>query len=181
MNSGEILVVECLFVIVALLVAGVQQLLLVEQDKKRYGRHMNFAVKLRFCGGLNLLPNVMCKVICFPEELVVEASSQSFHIPDEKLVFVKKMSKTDIIKQYTPNVGGAVAGALIAGPIGALIGGSGSVRTVRLKSKYLVIAYQGEREVQYILFDAVKNPSMVNKMRNHYKYLAGRESIRVDL
>lgn len=140
-----------------------------------------FTVRLRFAGGLNIFPNTMCKVFCGSEHISITACGQEFCLPNEKLVFVKKMRKTEITRQYVPNAGGAVAGAMIAGPLGALIGGGPSLKKVRMKSRYLVIAYQSEDGVQYILFDAAKNPSMVNKVRNRYRCLNSRPSIRVPL
>lgn len=49
---------------------------------------------------------------------------KSFSLPVEKLIDVSVMTNREIQKQYVSSVGGAVAGAMLFGSVGAILGGS---------------------------------------------------------
>ena len=97
-----------------------------------------------------------------------------------KLLDVSVMTQTEIQKQYVSSVGGAVAGAVLLGPIGAIIGGRATKKTVNNTSKYLVITYISDEETKYIVFDTT-NSFVGNGIKNKYKYLKKNENIRVEL
>lgn len=137
--------------------------------------------QLKLIGGLGDLPTgTSCKTLCNSARMKFSASGQDFVLETSKLLDVSVMTQTEIQKQYVSSVGGAVAGAVLLGPIGAIIGGRASKKTVNNTSKYLVIAYVSEGETKYIVFD-VTNNFFGNSVKNKYKYLKKQENIRVEL
>lgn len=178
-------VVFTLIVSVVLLCAAIPSLQSVQfsNGKKRAFDKGDFVFsgKMKYAGGLNLPVNAVCNVHCLRSEMIIESNGQDFHLPSDKLISVSIMKNTEMKRQYVSSPGGAIAGAIIAGPLGALIGGGVSKRNIRLKSRYLVIAYESKERIEYILFDATYNASVANRLNKHYRYLQKRTNVRIDL
>lgn len=102
--------------------------------------------------GLNLPPETKCKVSYWPDRLSFSAMNHTFSLDHSKVRAVTKTTRKDIQRQYVSSAGGAIAGAALFGPLGAIIGGSAKQKTVRDYSHYLIFAYgnPGE-ETKYII------------------------------
>ena len=63
-------------------------------------------------------------------------------------------SETEIQQQYVSSVGGAVGGAVLFGPLGAMIGGRAKKKTDTTTTYYMIITYKNaENNIAYIGFD----------------------------
>lgn len=150
-------------------------------DNERMKGLRDIGGQLKLVGGLGDLPaGTSCKTLCNSARMKFSASGQDFVLETSKLLDVSVMTQTEIQKQYVSSVGGAVAGAVLLGPIGAIIGGRATKKTINNTSKYLVIAYISDEETKYIVFDTTSN-FFGNSIKNKYKYLKKSENIRVEL
>ncbi len=179
----EVFVLAAVFVLVIVyaLVTSVQTAKLMKQ----YGKENYICrVKLDHAYGLSFPQGTKCKTVFLKNQILFSAHNQEFSLGESKLVDVSIMKHTDIQKQYVSSAGGAIAGAMIAGPLGAMIGGSAKKRNVKSKSKYLVIAYKDapeSHEAKYITFDVTHANSKVNSIPRNYKYLSNNQSEAINL
>lgn len=93
----------------------------------------------------------MCKLTCLRSRIIMQANGQEFNLQTDKLIDVSIMTNTEIQKQYVSSAGGAVAGAMLLGPIGAILGGSASKRSIKTNTKYLIFTYLADVQTKYIL------------------------------
>ena len=143
--------------------------------------------KLQLVSGLMGLPQgSICKVHYTFDYIRFIASGQEFTLEAGNMLDVSIMTPAEIQKQYVSSIGGAVAGSLVMGAfglgaLGAIIGGSASQKTIRMKRKYLVITYLSNGETKYIVFDLTANPQIGYNIRSRFQYLKKKERVRVQL
>lgn len=148
--------------------------------KKRYGDgELLLADKFQFIGGLDLPQNVMCKLTCLRYRIIMQANGQEFNLQTDKLIDVSIMTK--IQKQYVSSAGGAVAGAMLLGPIGAILGGSASKRSIKTNTKYLIFTYLADVQTKYILFDVTKKTPQAKRLVKQFSYLKNKDTVKIDL
>ena len=79
------------------------------------------------------------------------------------------------------NPGGAIAGAIMFGTLGAIIGGREKSKTKKKISSYLIITYiNNQEELTYIGFDATNNFS-VGKIVKEFQELNTNPGIHINL
>lgn len=138
--------------------------------------------KLKLVGGLGNLPQgSVCKTRYNTNRIIFTANGQEFTLETTKLIDVSVMTQTDIQKQYVSSAGGAIAGALLLGPLGAIIGGSPSKKSIKSKQKYLVFSYRSNDETNYIVFDITKDTAAGNRIKATYNFLKKNEKVKVEL
>lgn len=94
--------------------------------------------------GLPVPENTLCQAFFGQNINIVIPDGPTFTIPVEKLVSVAESSDVDIQRQNVSSVGGAIAGAMVAGPIGAAIGGRTKEKVTRTIKPYIVITYNSD-------------------------------------
>lgn len=138
--------------------------------------------KLQLVGGLSNIPEgSICKVTYNPNRITFLVSGQEFTLESSKMLDVSVMTPTEIQKQYVSSIGGAVAGTVLFGPLGAIIGGSASKKTIKSKRRYLIFTYISDEETTYIVFDVTSSPSIGNNIKSMYRYLKKNENVKIDL
>lgn len=172
------LVIYSMVLILGLFAANLSNL----EAIRKYGRkEFRFVGKFRFAGGLELPQNVVCKVVCLVNRITILSSGQEFSLPIEKIIDVSVMTNQQIQKQYVSSIGGAIAGGLLLGPLGAIIGGSASQKRIKTNTKYLIFTYRDNEQTKYILFDVTKKPYDANRFKMRFRRLSGKESVKIDL
>lgn len=136
---------------------------------------------LQLVGGLDLAAGSICSAVCSPESISFSASGQTFTLSPEKLIDVSVMTPQEIQTQYVSSVGGAIAGGILLGPIGAALGGSAQKKKTKIIRQYLIFAYQADTEVKYIVFDVTSAPQNGKKISKIYAYLKKNENKQVSL
>lgn len=137
--------------------------------------------KLQLVGGLDLAAGSICSAMCSPEFISFSASGQTFSLSPSKLIDVSVMTPQEIQTQYVSSVGGAIAGGILLGPIGAALGGSAQKKKTKIVRQYLIFAYQADSEVKYIVFDVTSAPQNGKKISKIYAYLKKNENKQVSL
>lgn len=136
---------------------------------------------LQLVGGLDLAAGSICSAVCSPGSISFSASGQTFTLSPEKLIDVSVMTPQEIQTQYVSSVGGAIAGGILLGPIGAALGGSAQKKKTKIIRQYLIFAYQADAEVKYIVFDVTSAPQNGKKISKIYAYLKKNENKQVSL
>ena len=136
---------------------------------------------LQLVGGLDLAAGSICSAVCSPESISFSASGQTFTLSPEKLIDVSVMTPQEIQTQYVSSVGGAIAGGILLGPIGAALGGSAQKKKTKIIRQYLIFAYQADAEVKYIVFDVTSAPQNGKKISKIYAYSKKNENKQVSL
>lgn len=111
-------------------------------------------ISVTLAGGLPLPEGSICQIYYCKEKIVIDGNNASFVIPLNRVHDISTKAETEIQKQVVSSAGGAVAGAMMFGPIGAIIGGRTKTKTTKKDTIYLFITYQSENgEIKYIAFN----------------------------
>lgn len=181
------------FIFVGYVVAFVAMLVYLSYNKRkekrikqyrdeRFGKgEYLFQGTFPILAGLPLVEGVNCVVYCLRKGIVIESSGQQFTLARDRLIDISVMSKTKIQEQYVPDVGGAVAGGMALGPLGALLGGGADRKTISHTSYFLVITYtNADGKIDYLVFDSTGRSSY-KRFKKEFKYLKQRKRISVKL
>lgn len=123
------------------------------QSERKFRLFRDHKVKLKLVGGIESLPSgYKCEIIYNESGMWIHGGGQEFFLDAAKMIDVSVLTQKEIQKQYVSSIGGAVAGAMLLGPFGAIIGGMATQKKVQSKKKYLVITYISG-ETKYIVFD----------------------------
>lgn len=132
-------------VMIALWILGA---FLIVRGKKLWG------TKFPHVTGLPIAENTLCSVFFSKGKLTVRGAGQEFALSEEKITDVSVATSTQIQKSYVSDAGGAVAGAMMFGPLGAMVGGRAKEMTSKVDTHYLIVTYSTEGEVKYFTFKA---------------------------
>lgn len=114
--------------------------------------------------GLPIAENILCKIDYFKDKIVIEGSGTIFNLSTDKIMDISIKTDTEIETFYNSSIGGAVAGAFVLGPLGAMIGGRRKKKEVKKTENFLVITYDKDDEVNFIVFNAKTDPLKANKI-----------------
>lgn len=138
----------------------------------------NFAI----VSGLNLPAGIRCSVQLMGDHLSIRAQNQEFTLSNGKIVSVMVHTAKEVQQQYVSSVGGAVAGLAILGPLGAILGGAATKKTITNKTPLLIFAYQNNGEdVQYLIFNAESSPWDARRFVKAYRGLTKSRTITTEL
>lgn len=102
-----------------------------------FGKHVH---------GLPMPEGKICEIYSFPEKVEIKSDHMQFNLDKTKITDVTITTDTEIQKQYVSSVGRAVGGAVLFGPLGAMIGGRAKEKTLKTLTNYLIFTYQKENE-----------------------------------
>ncbi len=111
-------------------------------------------------GMLNYSRGTQCGIYANDTELKIQKlydeKATTYHLTYDKIVNIQMLTETEIIQKSKSVIGGAVAGGLVLGPLGALIGGMAGTGTKQKKKTtyFMVINFisDSSNEVQILMF-----------------------------
>lgn len=108
--------------------------------------------------GLPVPAGAKCKIELYPDLIKIESLGQLFTLDQRRIFNVSAVKRSQIQKQCVSSAGGAVAGAILFGAIGAAIGGGTKVVNLENVDRFLVFSYWAEdrKEAKQIVF-AIKD------------------------
>lgn len=109
--------------------------------------------KLKHTYGLPVMQNTKCRITGTVKGIQIFAQGTSFMIERNKIVDVSKQKEIQTSTQQVSSAGGAVAGALMFGALGAMVGGRAKSKKITTRTNYLVITYKKDDSIQYIAFE----------------------------
>ena len=103
---------------------------------------------------LNKDINVLIQKYCNNIHNLVEGKAD---LLIDKIIKAEILDQTQFKKHYLDNATGAIAGGMLLGAAGALLGGGTKTITESDKKYILAITYKSDDEIKYILFDVTAN------------------------
>ena len=171
------IVTGIIFALIGLKVSG-----LLPKDKERleeigYLESANLTLE----SGLSISEKTLCKLIYCKDKIIIEGSGVTYNLPTDKLIDMDIKTNTEIETFYNSSIGGAVGGAVILGPLGAMIGGRKKKKEIRKTEYFLVITYDKDDEVNFIVFNTAMAPFKVNKFIKIFKESGIKYEKTIDL
>lgn len=126
--------------------------------------------------GLPLGENIETSLLFNDNDFTVDASGNSFSLPYSRVISMEVASDVEIQKSYISSIGGAVGGAVLFGPLGAVIGGRARERQSKVVEYYLVITYDKDGSFEYLSFsieDVVKAKELIHNIEANFS--SGRQ------
>ena len=140
-----------LLVIILIVWACVARSKAKKKRKAQGGSTMRAALKHIY--GLPIAENVVCTVKSFAQKIEFSAGNMSVNLEKSKIIDMSITTDVDIQKQYVSSAGGAIGGAILFGPVGALIGGRAKKKKITQSTSYFIITYNSDGETKYIGFE----------------------------
>lgn len=104
--------------------------------------------------GLPVAEGVFCTIQAYADHIDFLSGTTSISLSTDKITDMCIKTESEIQQQYVSSVGGAVGGAVLFGPIGAMIGGRAKKKTSKTLSFYLIITYLKDgADLSYLGFD----------------------------
>lgn len=139
-----------LCITVAFAVPGFIQL--YKSSLYRKGLNQTAPLSLPLLAGIPLPEKTPCLISINSSNMNIAANGTNFSIPMECITALSIMSNSDFQQHAVSSVGGAVAGDLLFGPIGAIIGGRSKIKTTVKRTNYFIVTYTKDNTVSYIGF-----------------------------
>ena len=117
-------------------------------------------ITLTHITGLPLSEGSVCNLALTPDSIVIEKSPNSYNLSFSKVADMCVKTDTDIRKAYVSSVGGAVGGAVLFGPLGAMIGGRTKKKVDTVTHSFFIITYDKDGGTDYISFECTGNPGV---------------------
>lgn len=131
--------------------------------------------------GLPLAEGTVCDIYEYGDKVVFKAGGSDFNLDKEKITDTSIKTDREITSQYVSSIGGAVAGAFLFGPLGAMVGGRAKQKKSNKVSQYLIFTYLKEGSVDYISFDVTANYSQAFRISNNFKNGSAAATFSVNL
>ncbi len=131
--------------------------------------------------GLPIPENVLCEVFSYPDRIDFKSGTTEIKLPKEKITDISIKTDTEIQQQLVSSAGGAIAGAMLFGSLGAIIGGRVKTKKVKTTTNYLIITYKSENELKYIGFDIQNNPSSADKLVKEFQKSNSASGVKIEL
>lgn len=150
------------------------------KSKEKMYRKMKY--KLTFVSGLPLIEGALCKVVSTNDKIIIEGQGTSFELKKEKITSITIEKNITKHTQAVSSAGGALAGAMAFGVVGAAIGGRTTARNIKSLKHYIVITYcDSEDNVKYIIFDHNnKGTYLVEDFKTFNKNNIVKKTVEID-
>ena len=133
-------------------------------EKTIYGKHQ---------AGLPLAQDAPCTIIAENDCFKFIGGGNSFELNRSKITDISVKTDVEIQKQYVSSAGGAIAGGMVFGPLGAIVGGRVKEKKTREFTYYLIFTYRSDAEISYISFEIWSSMGVIKKIEEWRKELLG--------
>lgn len=179
-NFPEWLPPLIIITIIVLIIVGVSKNKKKNEKSKPNGCTMQITVN--HVHGLPIAENLICKVYSYPDRLEFKSGTTSINLPRNKITDMCIKTDVEIQKQMISSAGGAVAGGLAFGPLGAIIGGRVKTKNIINATNYLIITYtDNSGKLAYIGFGVTGIVSYAEKLIKEFKQLNSTSGIQINL
>lgn len=112
--------------------------------------------------GLPIAEGIQCIISYLSDKIEIKQGGNTFNLDLSKVTDITSTTDTEIQKHYVSSVGGAVGGAVLFGPLGAMVGGRAKEKKTTTVTHYLVITYNSDGEIKYISFEYLPSASSID-------------------
>lgn len=121
--------------------------------------------------GLPVPENTFVSIYSYPNNIIFTKDKTEITLEKNKLTDVCITTDVDIQKSYVSSIGGAVGGAVLFGPVGAMIGGRAKAKTSKTIYSYLIFTYKkdNENDFCFIGFDVTNKVFEASRFVDEFK------------
>ena len=110
-------------------------------------------LKATHAAGLPLAENTDCIIQLKTDKFCFTGGGNEFELSYDKVTSFDVKTDEEIQNQCVSSIGGAVGGALLFGPLGAIVGGRAKTKKTKTLSYYVIFTYLKDQHVEYISFE----------------------------
>lgn len=110
-------------------------------------------LKARHAAGLPIAEGAMCHMYLCKDRVMFFRNETEYSLSFDKITDVLIKTDTEIQRAYVSSIGGAVGGAVLFGPLGAMVGGRTKKKETKTVAYYLIFSYQKDNGIEYISFE----------------------------
>jgi hypothetical protein len=103
--------------------------------------------------GLPLAEGAACYIYLCEDKIIFERNETKINLLMNKINDIMIKTNTEIEKEYVSSAGGAIGGAMLFGPLGAMIGGRVKEKKTTIINKYIIFSYDKDGTNEFISFD----------------------------
>lgn len=152
-----------------------------KETKALKANGMTCEAALSHVNGLPIPENTLCNIRSFSDRIEISTNGNQFNLSKDKITDICFKTDVEIQKQYVSSVGGAIGGAVLFGPLGAMIGGRAKQKKNKEIHTYLIFTYQKGDTIEYIGFDATNSLFNAGKFVDEFKKSGNRVKTVIDL
>lgn len=138
------------------------------------------SLSCKHVAGLPLAEGMQCGLAFEKDNIAISGGQHTFRVAYKKITDLAIKTDVDIQKAYVSSVGGAVGGAVLFGPLGAIVGGRAKEKTSKTLEHYFIITYSKDGAVDYLSFQ-ILDTYKATKLIKQFKPLLSGEKMIVDL
>lgn len=131
--------------------------------------------------GLPLAEGTYCNIHEYADKFIFKAGGSDFTLVKDKITDISVKTDEEITSHYVSSIGGAVAGGVLFGPLGAIVGGRTKKKKDKTVYRYLIFTYLKEETVDYISFDVTTTFAGALRICTEFKTGTGSAKVSVDL
>lgn len=171
-------------------ILATMSLLLGVLSLKKYKKHkvvksikspeQNIQGKFKHTIGLSIPEDTICTLNLSCQGLKIDSNGVSFNLSQNKILDVTVKTDAEIQKQLVSSTGGAVAGGILFGALGAMIGGRVKEKKITTIKQYLIFVYEKDGKSEYIAFDTTGNMTCIKFMK-YFQQNMQKGNIQVNL
>ena len=144
-------------------------------------KNASLAVTLMHLIGLSIPEKAFTQIYSCPESYEFECNGVTFSLNKDKVTDVSLKTTSEIQKQSVSSIGGAVGGAILFGPLGAMIGGRAKTKELRTVTTCLIFTYLKDKTVDYIAFNATNNFKAAKFVKEFQQNQNSKEKKKIEL
>lgn len=146
-QDGILILLSLLFILL-----GVIMIFKYPRNNKQL-KYKNTKMLALHQAGLPISQDCSCEIDYCDGKFVFKGSGNTFELGFEKITDLCVKTDKEIQTQYVSSIGGAVAGAVVFGPLGAIVGGRAKKKKSTQITYYFIFTYKKDNEISYISFE----------------------------
>lgn len=169
-GTAEMVVLVCIFAALGLflfLKKGKTKEQKAEQKAKKQAvkEKQSRTFPCEHMAGLPLAQGSACIIVFNDDGISIDGGGNTFRVAFDKVTDLQIKTDVDIQKSYVSSIGGAVGGAVLFGPLGAIVGGRAKEKKTKTVEYYLIITYNKDGAVDYLSFHIYDYPKAERLVR----------------
>lgn len=150
---------------------GIKERQKLDAQKQKKVEHIdliNRTVNAEHQAGLPLAEGVKCNITKENDKFRITSGGNEFSLSKEKITDICVKTDFEIQTQYVSSVGGAIAGGMVFGPLGAIVGGRAKKKKTTATEYYLIFTYCSNGNICYASFK-VEDVTKAREWEKEYK------------
>ena len=150
--------------------------------KELKAQGLTYQIVAKHTYGLPVAEGLICTIQAYKDHIDFYSGTTHIKLDGEKITDMCIKNETEIQQQYVSSIGGAVGGAVLFGPLGAMIGGRAKKKTAKTTTLYFIITYKNaDAALAYLGFDVSGCVWQANKLVDEFHQNNTKGSTHIEL